>query len=191
MTSWSDQDSRLANPDITSVAIPLTRRALLAGTAIFIAGIAGRRPANAQAAGADNATSTFLDVSQAVTGRDGLSPVTAERIYNAMHGDDAGFPGRIEHLAELAQQSASPEALKSAASTVGLDETVMSIVTAWYTGTVQTGKGPVVVAYVDALMYQPVADGLTVPTYCNKGPLWWTGFPPEIATMPQNNPKVL
>src|SRR5450830_1559149 len=36
------------------------------------------------------------------------------------------------------------------------------------------------VAYAEALMYLPVADGLTVPTYCNYGPLWWTRAPPEI-----------
>lgn len=44
------------------------------------------------------------------------------------------------------------------------------------------------VAYEEALMYQPVRDALTVPTYCSYGPMWWTAAPPDAAAMPPEPP---
>jgi hypothetical protein len=174
----------------TSTVPSITRRALLAGAAFSFAGFAWQ-PAGAQSAAPTSGLSGFLDVSRAITGKSDLSPMTADRIYAALQADDAGFEGRLAQIVPLVGQTGSPDALKAAASAIGLGDTLTAIITAWYTGTVETGKGPVVVSYADALMYRPVADGLTVPTYCNKGPLWWTGLPPEITTMPNNYPKVL
>lgn len=168
----------------------LTRRTLLLGSAALVASAAWSASASAETAAAPG-SSTFHDVSRAATGKTELSVVTSERIFKALLGDDDQLPGKIDQLAKFAQTAASPEALKAAADGAGLTATLMAIITAWYTGTVQTKAGPVVVAYQEALMYRPVADGLTVPTYCNKGPIWWTGLPPEITVMPSNLPKVL
>jgi fructose 5-dehydrogenase small subunit len=55
---------------------------------------------------------------------------------------------------------------------------MLTLVAAWYTGTVGHGQQAEVVSYADALMYRPVSDGLPVPTYCLGGPLWWPGLPP-------------
>ena len=66
----------------------------------------------------------------------------------------------------------------AAARQAGLQDLASDIVAAWYTGTVGRGPTAVVVAYEEALMYQPVRDALTVPTYCSYGPLWWTAAPP-------------
>lgn len=165
-----------------------TRRQLLAGSALLLADLAFHTPALAET---DAAEAAFLALSRKITGKDQLSPVTAGRILAALAADDPDLPAKLEKLTELSSSAASPTALKQAASTVGLDGTMMAIVSAWYTGTIDTKAGPVVVAYKDALMYQPVADGLTVPTYCNRGPLWWSDLPPHITRIPQNNPKVL
>lgn len=115
----------------------------------------------------------------------------SDRIYDALESLDAKLPYTIMKLEEIALQQSDPETIKNAATAIQLDGLVTAIISAWYTGTVASSKGPVVVAYADALMYRPVADGLTVPTYCNKGPTWWMGLPPGITEMPQNNPKVL
>ena len=152
--------------------ISVTRRALLAGAALSVASLNFPPAAGAQAPSA--AETDFFDLSRAVTEK-----------------DDLDMAGRIGKLAALVRNHATAKTFKEAAAAEGLDGDVMRIVTAWYTGTVGTTKGPVVVAYKDALMYRPVADGLTVPTYCDNGPTWWTGLPPEISGMPVNNPKVL
>jgi hypothetical protein len=156
---------------------PISRRTLLAGAAFSVVAVACGGAANAQAATASSTPGAFIDVSRA--------------IYAALLAANDQLPAQIAQLGQFAQQTSTPDALKQAATTAGLGDLLMAIVTAWYTGTVETTKGTVVVAYAEALMYRPVADGLTVPTYCNKGPLWWTGLPPEITVMPVNNPKVL
>lgn len=168
----------------------MTRRTLLVGAGGLLASSAWSTSSFALTqlpAGA----SAFHAVSTAITGKADLSVMTAERIFAAMQTDDADLGGKIDRLAELAQATSSPEGLRDAADAAGLKPALIAILTAWYTGTVQTKAGPVLVAYNEALMYRPVADGLTVPTYCNKGPLWWTGLPPQITVMPTNNPKVL
>ena len=167
-----------------------TRRQLLAGSALLLADLAFLTPAFAQT-DSSAAETAFLALSRKVTGKDQLSLVTASRILAALAADDSALSTKLEKLTELSTLASSPTALKQAASTVGLDGTVMAIVSAWYTGTVDTKAGPVVVAYKDALMYQPVADGLTVPTYCSRGPLWWSDLPPQVTRIPENNPKVL
>lgn len=166
----------------------ITRRALLAGTAmLWVAAAAPPAFAEDQASGAR----PFHVLSLALTGKGDLSPLTAGRIYEALLRDDAALPGEVATLSRLAQDHRTPEALKTAASEAGLGDLVMKIVTAWYTGTVETAQGPVVVAYAEALMYRPTADGLTVPTYCSNGPLWWSSLPPGIDRMPANLPRVL
>lgn len=82
--------------------------------------------------------------------------------------------------------------LKAAAAAAGQDKTLTAVISAWYTGTITTAKGPVVVAYKDALMYRSTEDGLVVPTYCNKGPMWWRDtLPPGVTRTPINSPEVL
>src|SRR5450830_319002 len=122
----------------------------------------------------------FLIFSTRITGHADLKPDTASRIEAAMRKTYPDFANLSSKLTLLPQAAQEPQALMVAATDAGLRDLVLAIVAAWYTGTVGKGKQAIVVSYADALMYLPVADGLTVPTYCNYGPLWWTGAPPEI-----------
>ncbi len=183
-------DSSPARPfPLSPSPVAFTRRALLAGAAVSLATLYFLPPVRAAAPSAGE--TDFFAVSCAVTDKTDLDPVTSRRILEALVKDDPAIADRITKLAAMAKDHADAKSLKEAAASAGLDADVMKIVTAWYTGTVVTKAGPVVVAYKDALMYRPVADGLTVPTYCSRGPMWWTGLPPEIARMPVNDPKVL
>lgn len=188
----------------TSTATPhaapagLTRRdavlaaaAVAAQTALFgWPGTGGAQTApTATAAAAAKAATTgtvdgeaiarFLAFSKAITGHDDIDPVTAARIREAMLQGDAAFAQQAASLAGLVQPGIAPDALLGAATSAGLREAALAVVTAWYTGTVVAGQKTTVVAYEHALMYRPVADALTVPTYCNEGPMWWTAAPPE------------
>jgi hypothetical protein len=192
MTLKPHSGPSVTGPGISTrfAGIAITRRSLLAGTAFAVASTLWRSSAVAQATTAA-APNAFLRISQSITGKSDLSATTSDRIHAAFQKDDVSFNDKVTQLGLIGDRTSTPDAFKTAAAEAGLGDTLMAIVAAWYTGTVDTSEGAVVVAYTEALMYKPVADGLTVPTYCNKGPMWWTGLPPEITRMPENNPKVL
>lgn len=172
----------------------LTRRdAVLAAAAVAAQaalfgwpGTGGAQAAPAAAAATTTGTvdgeamARFLAFSKAITGHDDIDPTTAARIREAMLQGDAAFAQQAASLAGLVQPGIAPDALLGAATSAGLREAALAVVTAWYTGTVVAGQKTTVVAYEQALMYRPVADALTVPTYCNEGPMWWTAAPPDV-----------
>jgi len=122
----------------------------------------------------------FLSFSKRITGHADLKLETASRMEAAMRKTYPDFAAQSPKLAALLQNDQDPKALLAAATDAGLRDLALAIVAAWYTGTIGKGQQAIVVSYAEALMYQPVADGQTVPTYCNYGPLWWTKAPPEI-----------
>jgi hypothetical protein len=131
----------------------------------------------------------FLRLSKAVTGHDDLDATTASRLLAALQRADAAFNGRAAGLARLmqarlTQDARTPETLLAAADTAGLRDTMLTLVSAWYTGTVGHGQQAEMVSYANSLMYRPVSDGLPVPTYCLNGPLWWPGPPPAAGVSP-------
>lgn len=137
-------------------------------------------PAAAAMASVDPATAGFLKFSRTITEKPELSATTATRILQAATAVQAIFAEHVAALNALAEQHTSAKALLAAADAAGLKAQALDIVATWYTGTVTGPKGSQLVAYQQALMYQPVSDGLPVPTYCFKGPLWWTAAPPKV-----------
>lgn len=129
----------------------------------------------------DPTTQAFLKFSSTITDKQGLSAVTAARILQAATAVSADFAPHVNVLAALADTHTDAPSLLAAADAAGLKAHALAIVAVWYTGTVTGKQGSQLVAYQQALMYQPVSDGLPVPTYCFKGPLWWTEQPPGIA----------
>jgi len=134
-------------------------------------------------------TAAFLAFSKAITGHPELDATTAGRMCAAMLAASTEFSAQLQKLAMLAGQNLEPKALLAQADTAGLRGTALSIVAAWYTGTIGTGPKSQMFAYAKALMYQPVSDGMTVPTYCNYGPVWWTAAPPAVRVSAPVEPK--
>jgi fructose 5-dehydrogenase small subunit len=159
-----------------------TRRTFLLASAVVTAGVGmttDRRAALAQqstTAGLDDAD--FLRLSKAVTGHTDLDATIASRLLIALRNTDPTFVDHAAGLFRLVRDGQTPEALLGTARASGLHDTMLTLVAAWYTGTVGHGPQAEMVSYVDALMYRPVSDGLPVPTYCLNGPLWWPGPPP-------------
>ncbi|WP_175998595.1 sugar dehydrogenase complex small subunit [Burkholderia stabilis] len=127
---------------------------------------------------------TFLALSQALTGHANLDPATALRLVDAFHRTDAGFAARAAALAQRVRAGQTPAQLLADADGAGLHDTALAIVAAWYTGTVGHGQKAVMVTYAEALMYDTVQDGMSAPTYCSNGPLWWTAEPPPADVAP-------
>jgi fructose 5-dehydrogenase small subunit len=166
--------------DLPEVPDGTTRRLFLLATAAVSTGIgtmAAPSEMSAQAATAlDDAG--FLRLSQAAIGHGDLDMTIASRLFVALRHADPAFNDHAAGLARLVHGGQTPEALLDAAKAIGLHDTMLTLVAAWYTGTVGHGQQAEIVSYADALMYRPVSDGLPVPTYCLDGPLWWPGPPP-------------
>jgi fructose 5-dehydrogenase small subunit len=168
--------------DLPEVPDGTTRRLFLLATAAVSTGmgtmaappdVLAQQPA---ATALDDAE--FLRLSKATIGHDDLDTIIASRLFAALRHADPAFNDHAVGLTRLIHGGQTPEALLDAAKAIGLHETMLTLVAAWYTGTVGHGQQAEIVSYADALMYRPVSDGLPVPTYCLDGPLWWPGPPP-------------
>lgn len=169
------------------VPTKLSRRAFAAGMAVSMLLAACRDSSSTQPTIVPStipADPAFLRLSQALTGYADLDPVTAARISQ---GFGQLYPEMKVHFATLVALAArhpQPNALLAAATESGLAEPALAIVAAWYMGTVGTGQDAISVAYADALMFRPVADALSAPTYSLGGPAWWTAAPPPVGVSP-------
>ena len=185
----SDELDRNDRRDFLRMTLAAAPVVALTGPGIVMSAWAdepARQPSPQTGAAGD---SGFLALSRALTDRHGLNPVTAQRIEAALVPSGVRQAGELPKLIALATNSASGKDLLQAASDAGLKDLAQDIVAAWYTGTVGQGPKAVVVAYQEALMYQPVRDALTVPTYCSYGPLWWKDTtPPDPAIVLPESP---
>ncbi|ABB06390.1 hypothetical protein Bcep18194_C7346 [Burkholderia lata] len=164
----------------------ITRRAALKvmAAALTQVGLFTVAPGHAFAQQPSLDAKTFLALSSALTGHANLDPMTARRLVDAFHRTDAGFAARAAALAQRVRAGQTPAQLLADADSAGLHDTALAIVAAWYTGTVGHGQKAVMVTYADALMYDTVQDGMSAPTYCSNGPLWWTAEPPPADVAP-------
>ena len=121
----------------------------------------------------------FLRLSQALTGKMDLDPVTAARMADAFGKLYPQMSAQLAGLAKLAAHAMEPAALIQMSGEA--KPTALAIVAAWYTGTVGSGTQAVTLAYRDALMQRPADDALWPPTYARGGPGWWTATPPGLA----------
>jgi hypothetical protein len=121
---------------------------------------------------------TFMALSKALTGHASMDATFGARLFTTLSASDASFAQRAAALARQVEAGQTPQQLLALANAAGLRDTALVIVTGWYTGTVTRDHHSKMVAYADSLMYATVADGLSVPTYCSNGPLWWEKQPP-------------
>jgi hypothetical protein len=120
----------------------------------------------------------FLQLSKALTGHASMNTAFGARLFATLGASDNGFAGRAAALARQVRTGQTPQQLLAAANASGLHDVALAIVAGWYTGTVTRDHHSKLVAYADSLMYATVADGLSPPTYCADGPLWWQIPPP-------------
>ncbi|WP_075358946.1 sugar dehydrogenase complex small subunit [Caballeronia sordidicola] len=126
----------------------------------------------------------FLLLSRKLTGRTSFDPALAQRVYDALSNSDSEFVANVSALnVWLAAHGGGPsdtvtQALK--ADTPKLAGTVTAVIRAWYLGLVGDGQHTSVVAYERALMFDPVSDVLTIPSYCRDVPFYWTQKPPAV-----------
>lgn len=123
----------------------------------------------------------FLALSQHLTGRSSFDPVLGRRIYDTLLKSDSAFTGNVAALNTWLQNHGGvpsdtvTQALQ--ADQPALAKSVSAIMRAWYLGLVGDMPHVDVVAYEKALMFEPVKDVLTIPSYCRDVPFYWTQKP--------------
>ncbi len=127
----------------------------------------------------------FLMVSRRLTGRANFDPALAQRVYAGLTKSDSDFEANVAQLnLWLPAHGGVPSDTVTQAlqlDTPKLAITVTAIMRAWYLGLIGDGPRVSVVAYERALMFDPVADVLTIPSYCRDVPFYWAQKPPGAA----------
>lgn len=152
----------------------LTRRGVLGGAALGLAGLAiGVMPVSRAIAAAeqkDEALGAFVRVSAALTQRAQLNPVLAELIFDALKREDAGFANAV--------QSFTPNVNQPTAQWSSADRALSKrILSAWYTGLIGGGDKTRVVTFEGALQFAATQDIFIVRSYCPNRPGFWTTKP--------------
>ncbi|QDH17229.1 sugar dehydrogenase complex small subunit [Swingsia samuiensis] len=164
---------------------PLNRRTMMKGTLLTgLAAVLAHLGANnnsAFAATLDEPSTdetAFLAISQTITGHSSLDPILARRLFSAMELTFPDFKEKVRNLHTLLAPNQSPQDLLAHAGSHRDDLLLLNA--AWYMGSTEDKTNAPMVAYMDALMYQPTQDALPVPTYCFNEPGWWTAAPPPL-----------
>ncbi|MFT4069812.1 sugar dehydrogenase complex small subunit [Paraburkholderia sp.] len=138
-------------------------------------------PAFADAPPAGGGLDAFLALSQRLTGHNGFDAVLGQRVYDALSRSDSQF---TQDVAALNRWLQGHDGVPSDTVTqvlqgeqLALAKVVGAIMRAWYLGLVGDMPHVEVVAYEKALMFEPVKDVLTIPSYCRDVPFYWTQKP--------------
>jgi hypothetical protein len=138
-------------------------------------------PAFADAPPAGGGLDAFLALSQRLTGRSGFDAVLGQRIYAALSRSDSQFTQNVAALNTWLQghggvpSDTVTQALQG--EQPALAKAVGGIMRAWYLGLVGDMPHVEVIAYEKALMFDPVKDVLTIPSYCRDVPFYWAQKP--------------
>ncbi len=126
----------------------------------------------------------FTALSRQLTGRPSFDSELASRIYDTLSKADSAFVSDIAKLNTwLKTHGGVPSDTVTAAlasEDARLSKTVGHVVRAWYLGLVGQRPNVQVVAYEHALMFDPVNDVLTIPSYCRDVPFYWTQRPAAV-----------
>lgn len=184
-------DERIARPGrrrfvAGACAAAATLAVALAGRrgAQYAFGIADALAANPAGALADSGYEAFIALSQHLTGRPRFDAVLGQRIYAALVQASSTFEQNVGALNTwIKGHGGVPSDIVTAALKTDRPElaaTVGDIMRAWYLGLVGDMPKVQVLAYEKALMFDPVSDVLTIPSYCRDVPFYWTTKPADM-----------
>jgi hypothetical protein len=186
----SPNEFAASNDALTTAQI--SRRTLLKTGAVSLGVIVSGAPAVrlAQAAGAtDDAVAVgagrFMAASQLLIQHQ-LSPGVGARLAAILHSRISTLDADLDEIIRVAQEKNAKvvedffDALSDQAK-----ESAHKMIFGWYAGVVDESPSAEVVAYEEALMYQPTKDAVALPTYSLNGPNHWTDIDPPLSAMPE------
>ena len=123
----------------------------------------------------------FIELSQRLTGRTSFNAVLGKRVYAALDNASSQFDANVATLNTWIEghRSVPSDTVTAALKTdqPELASMVGDIMRAWYLGLVGEMPKVQVVAFEKALMFDPVNDVLTIPSYCRDVPFYWKQKP--------------
>ncbi|WP_378942787.1 sugar dehydrogenase complex small subunit [Paracoccus sp. R86501] len=128
----------------------------------------------------------FMALSRFATGHQHLDSDLGAGLLQGLRLENGDFDADAQALERKISETRAPdvETLLTALNRDPLRETLLAIISAWYTGAVAKGSDATVYTFEKALMYQPALDAVPIPTYALNGPDWWTATPPALLDMP-------
>jgi fructose 5-dehydrogenase small subunit len=178
-------DARESRP--SDMAAAATRRQFVLGACASAAALSfaatlglpfGMSPAFAFAPPEGGGLDAFDALSLKLTGRTRLDPALGKRIYDALAQSDSAFAQNVAALNTwLKAHGGVPSDTVTAALQAEdprLAKAAGQVMRAWYLGLVGDVPTVKVVAFERALMFEPVKDVLTIPSYCRDVPFYWT-----------------
>lgn len=179
------RESRRGDPPAAFARRTFVLGACASATALSLAAAVGLPFGSASAFAfsppAGGGLDAFVALSQQLTGRTRLDPALGKRIYEALVKTDSAFTQNVAALNTwLKTHGGVPSDTVTAALQAEeppLAKTVGQVMRAWYLGLVGEAPTVKVLAYERALMFDPVKDVLTVPSYCRDVPFYWTRKP--------------
>jgi hypothetical protein len=127
-------------------------------------------------------TAAFMVVSRRLTERATLDAHVALRLETALAAQDPSFAGALQALVvafNAHPRSPTSEVLASKATPTSAVVAASAILAGWYLGVAGIKPDSPVVAYQEALMFDPVRDVVAAPSYCREAPGYWTTRPPK------------
>jgi hypothetical protein len=165
----------------------LFRRKFLIGGGLLLGGLAvtGNIPAAAASAPIAAFPNQFMELSSLLIPHR-LDRDVGLRLAAALRMKDPALPTHVVSLIEIAKQKHATivEEFFSDVPDGPLKNTALLIISAWYLGVIVDAPDAEVFAYELALIYQPTADVMTIPTYAISGPNGWTSEAPPLGRMP-------
>ena len=166
----------------------LARRSFLAGSVVFMSGLASSAHVVAAPLNASTTLSApkFMEVSSLLIDHKLNSDVGA-RLAAAMGSINPGIEQDIDRILEIARKNNAKvvEDFFPDLPEGRLKDTALAIISAWYTGVIVDEPGSTVFAFELALMYQPTRDVMTIPSYAISGPNGWNSSAPPLTDMPK------
>jgi fructose 5-dehydrogenase small subunit len=163
-----------------ALAFAMAGRAGRAGSPFASFGFAQAFAATPDGSGASG-YDAFIALSQHLTGRTSFDQPLGQRVYATLARASSQFEQNVGALNTWLQGHGGVPSDTVTAALKGeqpeLATTVGDIMRAWYLGLVGDSPHIQVVAYEKALMFEPVQDVLTIPSYCRDVPFYWTQKP--------------
>ncbi len=165
----------------------LFRRRILIGGGLLLGGFAAAQGVPTAAAGAATAEfpKQFMELSSLLIAHR-LDPDVGLRLAAALRMKDSALPTHVANLIDIAKHKNATIVEDFFPDVPGgpMKDTALLIISAWYLGVIVDAPDAEIFAYELALMYQPTADVMTIPTYAISGPNGWTAESPPLERLP-------
>ena len=192
--SQEHQLNEAASTEQGGPASLLSRRELLSASMLAVGGMATAGTSILRIAHAADAVAAtpsagpdkfMLASSRLIQHR--LSPGVGSRMAAILRREIPSFDADLDAIIRIAddKQAKVVEEFFDALPEGQAKDTAHRIIFGWYAGVVDDSPTAEVLAYEEALMYQPTKDAIALPTYSFNGPDNWTEIDPPLSAMPE------